>query len=47
MTGNRLVLKDNFEAMESWCEYVIRTARKSGGTAIFRMSLTGICGTRI
>lgn len=31
MTGNRLVLKDNFEAMESWCEYFIRTAEEKRG----------------
>lgn len=31
MTGNRLVLKDNFEAMEAWCEYIIRTAEEKRG----------------
>ena len=31
MTGNRLVLRDNFEAMEAWCEYIIRTAEEKRG----------------
>ena len=31
MTGNRLVLRDNFEAMGAWCEYIIRTAEEKRG----------------
>lgn len=31
VTGNQLVLKDNFEAMEAWCEYIIRTAEEKRG----------------
>ncbi|MCI6465711.1 MAG: glycoside hydrolase family 78 protein [Faecalicatena sp.] len=31
MTGNARVLRDNFEAMESWCEYIIRTAEEKRG----------------
>lgn len=31
VTGNRLVLKDNFEAMKAWCEYIINTAEEKRG----------------
>lgn len=28
VTGDRLVLKENYEAMEKWCEYIIHAAEK-------------------
>lgn len=31
VTGNKLVLRDNFEAMEKWCEYIIHTAEEKRG----------------
>lgn len=31
VTGNRLVLKQNYEAMKKWCEYIIRTANEKSG----------------
>lgn len=34
VTGDRLVLKENYEAMEKWCEYIIHTAEKHSTLAI-------------
>lgn len=31
VTGNKIVLKQNYEAMKKWCEYIIRTAREKRG----------------
>lgn len=31
VTGNRLILQENFDAMEQWCEYIIRTAKEKRG----------------
>lgn len=31
VTGNRLILRENFDAMEKWCEYIIQTAREKRG----------------
>lgn len=31
ITGNQQVLKENFTAMEAWCEYIIRTAEEKRG----------------
>lgn len=31
VTGNKLVLKENFEAMKKWCDYIIKTAREKRG----------------
>lgn len=31
MTGNKLILQENFEAMEKWCGYIIRTAKDKRG----------------
>ncbi len=31
-TGNRKILEDNFQAMDRWCRYVIRTAREKRGS---------------
>lgn len=32
VTGNRLILRDNFAAMEAWCEYIIKTAWEKRGS---------------
>ena len=31
VTGNKLILRDNFEAMERWCGYIIKTAAEKRG----------------
>ena len=31
VTGNTIVLKDNYEAMKKWCDYIIRTAKEKRG----------------
>lgn len=46
VTGDRLVLKENYEAMEKWCEYIIHTAEKSQHPGYTRNNMTGISGIR-
>ena len=32
VTGNTLVLKENYDAMKKWCDYIIRTAKEKRGS---------------
>ncbi len=31
VTGNKLILKQNYDAMKKWCDYIIRTAKEKRG----------------
>ena len=31
VTGNKLILKQNFKAMKKWCDYIIKTAKEKRG----------------